>query len=105
MPVVKGQANLALCFTANTARSSLIVTSRPLGTCLIRASTSRGEGTTILPSPQRRLIAPETRQTLGRSLSSANFSRHDFLGFICCDFCAHSNKRSRGNFRLPPTGL
>jgi hypothetical protein len=44
IPVVSGQANVTLCFAANTARSSLIVTTRPLGTCFISASTSNGAG-------------------------------------------------------------
>jgi hypothetical protein len=43
-------------------------------------STSSGAGTTIVPSPHRRLIVPVTFPTLGNPLLSANFSRQVFLG-------------------------
>src|SRR5215469_34673 len=82
IPVVIGQANVALCLVANATRSSLMVASFHLGTCFINASTSSGAGTTIVPSPQRRLILPVTWLTCGKPLLSASFSRHDFRAFM-----------------------
>src|SRR5215471_47846 len=82
MPVVIGQANVARCRAASAPRRSLIVTSLPFGTCFINESTSNGAGITMVPSPQRRLIRPETRPTRGRPLLSASFSRQVFLGFM-----------------------
>src|ERR1017187_5111177 len=89
MPVVIGQAKSVLCLLASALRSSLMVTTRPLGTCFIKASTSSGAGMTNVPVPQRLDNLQVTLQTLGRPLSSASFSRQDFLIF---DFC-----KSRGN--------
>src|SRR5208282_1926778 len=83
IPVVMGQAKSVLCFLASALRSSLIVTTRPLGTCFISASTSRGAGMTNVPVPQRLVILPVTLQTFGRPSSSASFSRQDFFVFIC----------------------
>src|SRR2546421_722404 len=82
MPVVIGHANVTLWRAASAARNSLIVTSRPFGTGLINPSTSLRAGVTIVPSPQRLLIRPLTSLTLGKSLLSASFSRHDFFAFI-----------------------
>src|SRR5215472_11527137 len=115
IPVVIGQANVALCLAANAARSSFMVASFPFGTCFINASTSSGAGMTIVPSPQRQLILPVTRLTRGKPLSSASFSRHDFRAVMdwfflkmsydfdlnirafgqCCDL----HRRTRGKVR------
>src|SRR6266567_4561732 len=82
MPVVMGQANVTLCLAASAARSSLMVTRRPFGTVFISSSTSTGAGMTIVPSPQRLLILPETSPTFGNPLLSTSFSRHDFFVFM-----------------------
>src|SRR5215472_14006895 len=82
IPVVIGQAKLALWLVASAARNSLIVTSLPLGTCFISASTSSGDGMTIFPRPQRFAILPVAAPTLGRPLLSASFSRQDFFVLI-----------------------
>src|SRR5258705_13983944 len=84
MPVVNGQAKLTLCFAAKAVRSSFIVTTRPLGNCFIKASTSRGAGMTIVPVPQRCLILPQTSPVLGNPLLVSSFSRQDFLALIIC---------------------
>jgi len=78
IPVVRGQPIVASCFLARCSRISLIVTTRPLGTFRIASSTSRGAGTTTVPRPHRADIAPSILATLGKSLSSASFSRHVF---------------------------
>ena len=59
-----------------------MVTTRPLGTCFINASTSRGAGMTNVPVPHRLVNLPVTLQTLGKPLLSASFSRQDFFVFI-----------------------
>ena len=75
MPVVIGQPMVAPCFRAIAARNSLVVTSRPRGTCRIRASISAGAGMAHVPVPQRVLILPLIATTLGRPLLKASFSR------------------------------
>src|SRR5438067_6466947 len=75
MPVVIGQAIVAPCLRAIAARSSVVVTSRPRGTSLIRASISAGAGIAHVPVLQRVLILPVISTTLGRPLPKASFSR------------------------------
>src|SRR5438045_2074530 len=78
MPQVIGQPKSAPCFLAISERISWVVINLPCGMRFMMASTSRGAGMAIVPVPQRVLILPHTGATLGRSLSSASFSRHDF---------------------------
>ena len=69
------------------ARISEIVTSLPLGTLRITSSTSLGAGTTIVRSPQCRVIFPSIAPTFGRPFLSASFSRHVFfLAAMRCTF-------------------
>src|SRR5262245_35472097 len=75
MPVVIGQAIVAPCLRAIAARNSVVVTSRPRGTCRIRALTSAGAGMAQVPVPQRVLILPVIWTTFGRPLLNASFSR------------------------------
>src|SRR5437764_13141399 len=80
MPVVIGQAVLALCFLASVWRIWLIVISLPLGTFFISESTSVGAGTTNVPVPM--FPAPiffvlSACTTLGRSFLPRSFSFHD----------------------------
>src|SRR3954470_10421195 len=75
MPVVIGQPIVAPCFRAIAARNSFVVTSRPRGTCRIRASISVGAGMAHVPVPHRVLILPVIVTTLGRPLLKASFSR------------------------------
>src|SRR5438552_1320563 len=81
-PVVSGQAKSALWFAASAARSSLMVTTWPLGTFFISWFTSIGAGMTIFPVPHCFDIFCVTSVTFGRPLLSCSFSRHDFLFFI-----------------------
>src|SRR5689334_6392759 len=77
MPQVIWQPTVAWCFFATSARISLVVMSLPSGTRRMIASTSRGEGMAQVPVPSCLRILGPMVTTLGRSLSSASFSRHD----------------------------
>src|SRR5262249_38484925 len=76
IPAVIGQPMVALCFLATIRRVPLIVVDFLCGTLRMMASTSRGAGMAQVPLPQRFDIPPVILTTLGRSLSSASFSRH-----------------------------
>src|SRR6478735_7619013 len=80
MPVVIGQAVVALCFLASVFRMASIVVSLPRRTFFMRASTSSGAGITKVPvAPRLDLVASQTR---GKSLLSASFSCHDFFLYV-----------------------
>ena len=82
IPVVIGHPKSAPCCRATAARSSLMVVNFPFGTFFINASTSRGRRIAHNPSPQRCDIFPfRVSNTLGKSLSSNNFSRQDFFTY------------------------
>ena len=79
IPVVIGQPIVAPCLFARVLRISLRVISFPFVTCFIISLTSIGAGITMVPVPHLVLILSVIGSTLGNSLLSANFSRHDFL--------------------------
>ena len=59
------------------ARISLMVTTLPLGTRRMTASTSLGAGMSIVPSPYIRLCGPAIFSTRGRFFLVVSFSRQD----------------------------
>src|SRR5579871_5551573 len=94
IPVVIGQPIVAPCFLARRVRMSLIVMTLPRGTRFMMASTSRGEGMTTVPVPQRCDILPSMGTTRGRSGRSASFSRQDLrfgTNLLHMLFGVHSN--------------
>lgn len=83
---------------------SLVIT-RPLGTDLIKASTSEGAGMTIVPLPQRNSAFPRRGTTFGKSLLSASFSRQVFFLRIHFDLSERPVKKdARLVFRFDQLG-
>jgi hypothetical protein len=98
-------AGSGFVFLGNSARISLIVISFPRGTLRITSSTSRGAGITIVPAPHLALALPVSRKTLGRSLSSANFSCHDLRGLLIIAISSSVLPGESPKSRLPRPGF